>query len=73
MDKRSGMYNDSAIKKTLYDVIARDVNAYCEEHNVESMIRPGGNIEIKTSLLSVYDDIPVVINLKRTDFDQWQA
>lgn len=73
IDKRLGMYNESVIKKELYDVIARDVNAYCEEHNVESMIRPGGNIEIKTSLLSVYDDIPVVINLKRTDFDQWQA
>lgn len=72
-DRHSDLYNDNVLRKNLYNIIARDVNAYCEEHNVVSMIRPGDNIEIKTSLLSVYDDIPVVINLKRTDFDQWQA
>ena len=71
--ERLDMRNESSLKRTVYEAIARDVNAYCKEHNVEGMIRPGDNIEIKTSLLSAYDDIPVVINLKRTDFDQWQA
>ena len=57
-DRHSDLYNDNVLRKNLYNIIARDVNAYCEEHNVVSMIRPGDNIEIKTSLLSVYDDIP---------------
>ena len=65
--------NEDIVKKYLYNIIAHDVNAYCAEYNVEGMILPGDNIEIKTSLLSVYNDIPAVINLKRIDFDQWQA
>lgn len=65
--------NEDVVKKKLYDIIANDVNTYCDNHNIENLIRPGDNIEIKTSLLSVYNNIPVTINLKRTDFDQWQA
>lgn len=65
--------NMDMAKKHLYDKIANDINAYCKEHNVEKLIHPGDNIAITTSLLSIYNDIPVTINLKRTDFDQWQA
>lgn len=72
-DRYPDSEKEDIYKKVLYDIIAKDVNLYCEEHSVENLIRPGDNIAIKTSLLSAYNDVPVVINLKRTDFNQWQA
>lgn len=72
-DKQIGAQDELNLRKSLYNVISQDVNEYCKVHNVENIIRPGDNIEILTSLLSIYDNIPVAINLKRTDFDQWQA
>lgn len=62
---------DHAMRDALYDRIAQDVNDSIRENGLDILGQPGSSIPVTTSVCTRFDDIPLVVLLRREDKNNW--